>query len=60
MTQGSSMAEIMLQAMLIMSLAFWMYCFAVVLARVRTIILERERGADVDARALLPHQEQPA
>ena len=44
-TKGSSMAEIMLQAMLIMSLALWMYCFAVVLARVRHIILERERGA---------------
>jgi heme exporter protein C len=44
-TKGSSMAEIMLQAMLIMSLALWAYCFAVVLARVRTIILERERGA---------------
>ena len=44
-TQGSSMAEIMLQAMLIMSLALWAYCFAVVFARVRTIILERERGA---------------
>jgi heme exporter protein C len=44
-TQGSSMAAIMLRAMLIMSLALWMYCFAVVLARVRTIILERERGA---------------
>ncbi len=44
-TQGSSMATIMLRAMLIMAIALWMYCFAVVLARVRTIILERERGA---------------
>lgn len=44
-TQGSSMAAIMLNAMLIMSLAFWSYAFAVVLARVRHIILERERGA---------------
>ncbi|MBI3154968.1 MAG: cytochrome c biogenesis protein CcsA [Burkholderiales bacterium] len=44
-TQGSNMAEIMLRAMLIMSLALWAYCFAVVFARVRTIILERERGA---------------
>jgi heme exporter protein C len=43
--QGSTMAEIMLEAMLIMALAFWAYCFAVVFARVRTIILERERGA---------------
>ena len=44
-TKGSSLAEIMLQAMLIMSLALWAYCFAVVFARVRTIILERDRGA---------------
>ena len=29
--------------MLVMSLAFWMYCIAVALVRVRTIILERER-----------------
>jgi heme exporter protein C len=43
--QGSTMAEVMLQAMLIMALALWAYCFAVVFARVRTIILERERGA---------------
>lgn len=44
-TKGSSMAAIMLEAMLVMALAFWAYCFAVVFARVRTIILERERGA---------------
>jgi heme exporter protein C len=43
--KGSTMAEVMLEAMLIMALAFWAYAFAVVLARVRTIILERERGA---------------
>jgi heme exporter protein C len=39
------MADIMLEAMLVMALAFWAYAFAVVFARVRTIILERERGA---------------
>jgi len=44
-TKGSSMATIMLNAMLIMALAFWMYAFAVVLTRVRRIILERESGA---------------
>lgn len=44
-TQGSSMAAIMLHAMLVMALALWAYCFAVVFARVRVIILERERGA---------------
>lgn len=43
--QGSTMAEVMLHAMLIMALAFWAYAFAVVFARVRSIILERERGA---------------
>jgi len=40
-----SMAPIMLAAMLIMTAACWMYSIAVVLARVRTIILEREREA---------------
>ena len=43
--KGSTMAEVMLEAMLVMALAFWAYAFAVVFARVRTIILERERGA---------------
>jgi heme exporter protein C len=57
-TKGSSMAAIMLEAMLVMALAFWAYCFAVVFARVRTIILERERGAAWTA-AHLP-QEQAA
>ncbi|MEP7282778.1 MAG: heme ABC transporter permease CcmC [Rubrivivax sp.] len=44
-TQGSSMAAPMLRAMLVMSLAAWAYAFAVVLARVRLIVLEREQGA---------------
>ncbi len=39
----SSMEEVMLWAMLIMTLGFWAYAIAVVLARVRCIILERER-----------------
>ncbi len=38
----SSMEEIMLWTMLIMALGFWAYTIAVVLARVRCIILERE------------------
>ena len=29
--------------MLVMTLALWTYCIAAVLARVRTILLERER-----------------
>ena len=42
----SSMAEIMLWGMLLMALAFWMYAIAVALARVRTLMLERERNAE--------------
>jgi heme exporter protein C len=44
LTKSPSMASTMLWGMLIMALAFWMYSIAVVLARVRVIILERERG----------------
>jgi len=39
---GSSMGATMLWTMLIMALAFWAYTIAVALARVRSIILERE------------------
>ncbi len=38
------MAETMLWAMFVMAVAFWMYTIAVVLARVRSEILERERN----------------
>ncbi len=41
-TQGSSMASIMLNTMLIMALGFWAYTIAVALSRARSIILERE------------------
>jgi heme exporter protein C len=44
-TQAPTMAAVMLQGMLLMALAVWAYCFAVVFMRVRLIILERERGA---------------
>ncbi|MEE9358500.1 heme ABC transporter permease [Candidatus Vondammii sp. HM_W22] len=40
---GSSMGAVMLWTMLIMALGFWAYTIAVAMARVRTIILERER-----------------
>ena len=40
---GTSMATTMLAGMLVMVFAFWMYCIAIVLHRVRTIMLERER-----------------
>ena len=45
MTKGSSMAQTMLEAMLIMGIAFWMYAIAMALYRVRSIILVRERHA---------------
>ena len=45
MTRAPSMAASMLTAMLLMSLAFWMYSIAVSLVRVRAIIREREQGA---------------
>ena len=38
-----SMAPPMLIGMLVMALAFWMYCIAVALVRLRAIMLERER-----------------
>lgn len=41
-TQAPSMATTMLTGMLIMVLASWMYSIAVILKRVRVIILERE------------------
>ena len=46
MTKSPSMAQTMLWAMLLMALAFWMYSIAVALARVRNIILERERQTE--------------
>jgi len=43
LTKAPAMAATMLNGMLIMSLACWMYAIAVILMRVRAIILERER-----------------
>ena len=43
LAKSPSMASTMLLGMLVMALAFWMYCIAVALARLRTTILERER-----------------
>ncbi|MBB5205028.1 heme exporter protein C [Inhella inkyongensis] len=45
LTSAPKMAETMLQAMLLMSLACWAYAFAVVFTRARAIVLERERDA---------------
>jgi heme exporter protein C len=46
MTKSPSMAAPMLWGMLIMVAAFWMYTIAVAQARVRNIILERERHTE--------------
>ncbi|MFW7343894.1 heme ABC transporter permease CcmC [Pollutimonas sp. H1-120] len=45
LTQAPSMAALMLIGMLLMALASWMYTVAIVLMRVRCIILEREHHA---------------
>jgi heme exporter protein C len=50
--KGSTMATVMLVAMLVMTLAFWLYTIAVVLARVRCEILERERHSEWVAEAV--------
>jgi len=42
---GASMATPMLTAMLVMVFAFWAYAIAVILTRVRAILLEREHDA---------------
>ena len=46
MTRSPSMAATMLLGMLLMALAAWMYSIATTLARLRKIILERERDAE--------------
>jgi heme exporter protein C len=46
LTKAPTMATTMLTGMLVMALAFWMYSIAASLARVRSIILEREKRAD--------------
>ena len=44
LTKAPAMAAIMLTGMLVMALAAWFYAIVATLARVRTIMLERERG----------------
>ncbi|MGE5493456.1 MAG: heme ABC transporter permease CcmC [Actinomycetota bacterium] len=46
LTKSPSMAATMLWGMLLMALCFWMYSVAVAFARVRTILLERERHTE--------------
>jgi heme exporter protein C len=45
LTAAPKMAMMMLAGMLVMALAAWFYAIAVTLARVRVIMVERERGA---------------
>jgi heme exporter protein C len=45
LTKAPAMAAIMLTGMLIMSFAAWFYSIAASLSRVRTIMVDRERGA---------------
>ncbi len=46
MKSAPTMAMTMLLGMLLMALCFWMYSIATILARVRCILLERERHTD--------------
>ncbi|HSB99312.1 MAG TPA: cytochrome c biogenesis protein CcsA, partial [Burkholderiaceae bacterium] len=46
MTAAPKMAQTMLLAMLLMTLAFWAYAFAVVFTRAQALALERERDTD--------------
>jgi heme exporter protein C len=43
LTRAPTMAATMLEAMFVMMLSFWMYSIATSLARVRAILLEREK-----------------
>lgn len=52
LTAAPKMAAVMLSGMLIMAFAAWFYTVAVTLHRVRSIIVERERGAAWIARLL--------
>jgi heme exporter protein C len=45
MTTAPKMASVMLLAMLLMTLAFWSYAFAVIFVRARAISLERDNQA---------------
>ncbi|HEX7156873.1 MAG TPA: heme ABC transporter permease CcmC [Burkholderiaceae bacterium] len=45
LVRAPTMAATMLEGMLIMALAFWMYSIATALTRARAILLERERSA---------------
>jgi heme exporter protein C len=46
MTRAPSMAATMFAGMIVMAFGFWFYSIAVSLARVRCILLERERSSE--------------
>jgi heme exporter protein C len=46
LTKAPTMASTMLTGMAVMALGFWMYSIAITLARVRAIVLERERRSE--------------
>ena len=46
LTTAPKMASTMLTAMLLMTIGFWAYSFAVVFARARAIVLEQESEAE--------------
>ena len=53
-TAAPTMAGTMVTAMLVMMFGFWMYSFAVTLARVRCVIVERERQPSWGKPASIP------
>ena len=57
LTAAPKMASTMLTAMLLMTIAFWAYAFAVVFVRTRTLILERESDAEWVKSLLLEKKE---
>ena len=56
MSTGSKMAATMLMAMLIMTIAFWMYSIAVILARVRCVMVERDSLPTWDDKPAVMHE----
>jgi heme exporter protein C len=58
-TKAPSMANIMLWGLMLMVVAFWAWSIAASLQRVRSIILERERGSDWVAQLPELHKAQP-
>jgi heme exporter protein C len=60
LSSAPSMARSMLLAMLLMTIAFWAYAFAVVFKRTQAIVAERERDAQWMSAFLSPESRSPA